>query len=34
MQEYLIKQIIENIQRCTDETLLDLIYKLLISESR
>ena len=34
MQNYLIEQITEHIQRCTDEALLDLIYKLLISESR
>jgi hypothetical protein len=33
MQEQLIKQIIENIQKCNDIGLLDLIYKLLITES-
>lgn len=34
MQDYLINQIIEQIQKCADEGLLDLIYKLLITESR
>lgn len=34
MQEHLIKQIIEQVQKCTDESLLDLIYKLLIIEGR
>lgn len=33
MQEQLIKQITENIQKCNDIGLLDLIYKLLITES-
>ena len=32
MQEQLKKQILEYIQKCTDESLLDLIYKLLIAE--
>ena len=30
MQHELTKQIIERLQVCTDELLLDLIYKLLI----
>lgn len=34
MQEQLKQQIIESILKCTDEGLLDLIYKLLITESR
>lgn len=32
MQEQLKKEIIETIQKCTDDGLLDLIYKLLIIE--
>ena len=32
MQEYLTQQITEHIQKCTDESLLDLILKLLIAE--
>ena len=34
MQEHLKEQIIETIQKCNDVGLLDLIYKLLITESR
>jgi hypothetical protein len=30
MQQELIRQIIERLQECTDESLLDLILKLLI----
>lgn len=33
MQEKLKNEIIAAIQNCTDESLLDLIYKLLIAES-
>ena len=32
MQEQLKKQIIESILQCVDDGLLDLIYKLLITE--
>lgn len=32
MQEQLKKQIIESILQCADDGLLDLIYKLLITE--
>lgn len=33
MQEKLKNEIIAAIQKCTDEGLLDLIYKLLVAES-
>lgn len=32
-KDLLIQQIIERVQECTDEGLLDLIWKLLIAES-
>ena len=32
-REILISQIVERLQVCADESLLDLIYKLLLTES-